>query len=243
MTLPVRVPHDLELDLLPAGDALLDQHLVHRGQAQAVVGDLMQLLLVVADAAAGAAQGKGRTDNDGIADALAQSPARPPRSSTTSEGMHGLADATPCVSLNCWRSSALSMDSGLECPAARTPYCVQEALLGQLPWPRFRPVWPPRVGRMASGCSFSMIRVTDSGGQRLDIDMVGDVVVGHDGGGVGVDQHDLHALLLQGAAGLGAGVVELRRLADDDGAGADDQHLFDIGSLGIGDHPSLPSYG
>ena len=27
-------------------------------------------------------------------------------------------------------------------------------------------------------------------------------------------------------AGLGAGVVELRRLADDDGAGADDQHLL-----------------
>ena len=32
---------------------------------------------------------------------------------------------------------------------------------------------------------------------------------------------------LQGAAGLGAGIVKLRRLADDDGAGADDQHLFD----------------
>ena len=33
--------------------------------------------------------------------------------------------------------------------------------------------------------------------------------------------------LLQGAAGLGAGVVKLGRLTDDDGAGADDQNLFD----------------
>ena len=62
--------------------------------------------------------------------------------------------------------------------------------------------------------------------QRLDIHVVGDVLVGHDGGGVGVDQHHLHALLLEGAAGLGAGVVKLGGLADDDGAGTDDQHFF-----------------
>ncbi len=56
---------------------------------------------------------------------------------------------------------------------------------------------------------------------------VGDVLVGHDGGGVGVDQHHLDALFLQGAAGLGAGVVELGGLADDNGAGADDQDFLD----------------
>ena len=33
---------------------------------------------------------------------------------------------------------------------------------------------------------------------------------------------------LQGAAGLGAGVVEFGGLADDDGARADDQYLFNI---------------
>ena len=32
----------------------------------------------------------------------------------------------------------------------------------------------------------------------------------------------------QRAAGLRAGVVELSGLTDDDGAGADDQYLFDI---------------
>ena len=39
-------------------------------QAQTVRGDLVQLFAVLADAAAGAAHGKGRADDDGIADDL-----------------------------------------------------------------------------------------------------------------------------------------------------------------------------
>ena len=56
------------------------------------------------------------------------------------------------------------------------------------------------------------------GGERLDVGAVGHLGVGHDGGGVGVDQDDLEALLAQGLAALGAGVVELAGLADDDRA-------------------------
>ena len=41
--------------------------------------------------------------------------------------------------------------------------------------------------------------------------------------GLRVDQDDPVALLAQRLAGLGAGVVELAGLADDDRAGADDQ--------------------
>ena len=57
--------------------------------------------------------------------------------------------------------------------------------------------------------------------------MIGNVGVGHDGGGVGVDEDGLYALGFQRTAGLRAGVVKLCRLTDDDGAGADDQYLFD----------------
>ena len=63
----------------------------------------------------------------------------------------------------------------------------------------------------------------DLGGDRLDVGGVGELRVGHDRGGVGVDQDDADALLAQHPAGLGAGVVELAGLADDDRAGADDQ--------------------
>ena len=62
------VPHDLELDLLPAGNAPLDQHLAHPAEVNSAVGDLLQGALVVGDAAASAAQGVGRADDDRIAD-------------------------------------------------------------------------------------------------------------------------------------------------------------------------------
>ena len=64
--------------------------------------------------------------------------------------------------------------------------------------------------------------------QWLDVNMVGNVLIRHDGSGVGIDQHHLDALFLQGAAGLGTGVVKLRSLADDDGARAQNQYLFDV---------------
>ena len=66
------VPHDLELDLLPAGDAPLDEHLVDPGQVQAAVADLPQGDLVVGDAAAGAAQGIGGADDHRIADLVGE---------------------------------------------------------------------------------------------------------------------------------------------------------------------------
>ena len=67
-----------------------------------------------------------------------------------------------------------------------------------------------------------------SAGERLDVSAVGHLGIGHDGGRVGVDQHHLVAFGLERLAGLRAGVVELRRLPDDDGPRADDQDFRDV---------------
>ena len=56
------------------------------------------------------------------------------------------------------------------------------------------------------------------GRDRFDVGPVGHFGVGHDGGGVAVDQHHLIAFLPQRLAGLGAGIVEFAGLADDDRA-------------------------
>lgn len=58
-----------------------------------------------------------------------------------------------------------------------------------------------------------------------DVGAVGEVGVGHDGGRVGVDEHHLVALLGERLARLRPGVVELARLPDHDGAGAEDHDL------------------
>jgi len=67
---------------------------------------------------------------------------------------------------------------------------------------------------------------------RLDVGGVRHFRVGHDGGRVGVDQDHPVALLAQRLAGLGAGIVELAGLADDDRPRAEDQDAFDVSPFG-----------
>ena len=69
-------------------------------------------------------------------------------------------------------------------------------------------------------------------GDRLDVGGVGELGVRHDRRRVGVDQRHAQALGAQHAAGLGAGVVELGGLADDDRAGADHQHVPEVVAAG-----------
>ncbi len=64
------VAHDLELDFLPAGNALFDKNLGDRREAQTVLGDFSKLLLILADASAGAAQRICRTNDNRIVDGL-----------------------------------------------------------------------------------------------------------------------------------------------------------------------------
>ena len=65
----------------------------------------------------------------------------------------------------------------------------------------------------------------------LDVGVVRELGVRHDGGRVGVDQGYPKAFFLEHAAGLSAGVVELASLADDDRSGADDQDVVDVVAL------------
>ena len=65
----------------------------------------------------------------------------------------------------------------------------------------------------------------------FDVGVVCELWVGHDGGRVRVHQGHAQAFVLEDAAGLGSGVVELAGLADDDGPGADDQDVINVSAL------------
>lgn len=65
---------------------------------------------------------------------------------------------------------------------------------------------------------------------RLDVGAIGDGRVGHDGGGVAVEEHNAEAVGAEGLAGLCAGVIELAGLTDNDGAGADDEDGVEVGA-------------
>ena len=64
--------------------------------------------------------------------------------------------------------------------------------------------------------------------QGLDVDLIRHFPVGHNRGRIGIDEDHFHPFFTKGFAGLGAGVVEFRRLTDDDGAAADDEYFLNI---------------
>ena len=67
--------------------------------------------------------------------------------------------------------------------------------------------------------------------QRLHIDLISNGRICHNGGGIGVAEDHFIAFFFQRQTGLGAGIVKLCRLTDDNGAGTDDQYFMDIRSL------------
>ena len=70
------------------------------------------------------------------------------------------------------------------------------------------------------------------GREGLQVHIVRRDRIGHDGGGVAVDQRYLDAFVAEGAAGLGAAVIEFAGLADDDRSTADEQDRLDAFVLG-----------
>ena len=66
---------------------------------------------------------------------------------------------------------------------------------------------------------------------RFDVGRIHQAGVGHDGRGVAVEQHHSVALLLERLARLGSAVIEFAGLADDDGAGANQENGVEIGSF------------
>ena len=217
------VPHHLELDLLPPEDVLLDEHLGDGGVVQAHGGLFPQFLLVIGHAAAASSQGEGGPDDHGVADALGDGHAGVDVVGGV-RGDGGLADLGHGV---LEQLPVLGLVDGLGVGADEADVVLlQKALVVQLHGDGQAGL-APQAGQEAVGLGLQDDALDGLGGQGFQIDGVGHGVVGHDGGGVGVDQDGLHPLLLQHPAGLGAGVVKLRGLADDNGAGADDKYLFD----------------
>ena len=221
------VTHDLHLVLFPTLDGLLDQHLVGRRELQALAHDGDELLVSMRDATTGAAEGKARTQHAGISHALgdglgvchAVGIARA-RDLQANLG-HGLVkELAVLAALDGGQVAADHLDAVL---VERTVFRqldggVQTGLAAQRGQQRVRAL-------------FLDYALDKLGSDGLDIGAVGQARVGHDGRRVGVDQDDLKAILLEHLAGLGAGVVELAGLADDDGARTNDEDTLDVSTF------------
>ena len=221
------VAHDLHLILFPALDGLLDQHLVCGRELEALAHDGDELLVGVRDAAAGATEGKARAQHAGVAHALGDGlgvghAIGIARACDLQANLgHGLVkELTVLAALDGGKVAADHLDAVF---IERASLCqldggVQAGLAAQRGQQRVRMLLLDHA-------------LDKLGGDGLNVGAVRKARVGHDGRRIGVDQDDLKAILLEHLAGLGAGVVELAGLANNDGARTDDEDALDVSTF------------
>ena len=218
------VAHDLVLDFLPAGDALLDKNLVNAGVHDAGGRDLAQLLPGVGDAAAGAAERVRRADDDRQTDLAGEIDRILDRvndlggDDRLADLLHGVLEHLAVLRL---------CDGGRVRAEQLYAHLLEEAVLAQLHG-EVQTGLTAEVGQQGVRVLLLDDFLNGLYGHRLDVDLVRHSLVGHDGCRVGVNKNDLQTLFAQCAAGLRACVVELGRLTDDDRAGAQYHYLMNI---------------
>ena len=221
------VAHDLHLVLFPALDGLLDQHLVCGRELQALAHDGDELLVGVRDAAAGAAEGKARAQHAGVAHALGDG-----LGIFHAVGIARARDLQADLGHGLVKEFAVlaALDSGEVATDHLDAVLVQRTVLRQLNGGVQTGLTAQR-GQQCVRMLFLDHALDKLGGDGLDIGAVRKTRVGHDGRRVGVDQDDLKAILLEHLAGLGAGVVELAGLANNDGARTNNEDALDVSTF------------
>ena len=221
------VAHDLHLVLFPTLDGLLDQHLVGGRELKALAHDGDELLVGVRDAAAGAAEGKARTQHAGIAHALGDS-----LGVGHAVGIARARDLQADLGHGLVKELAVlaALDSGQVAADHLDAVLVERAVLCQLDGGVQTGLAAQR-GQQRVRALFLDYALDKLGGDGLDIGAVGKTRVGHDGRRIGVDQDDLKAILLEHLAGLCAGVVELTGLANDDRARTNNEDALDVSTF------------
>ena len=213
--------------LLPAEDGLLEHDLADHAGVEALLGDVEQVLAVVGHTAARSSEGEGGAYDDGepdlvghfgdVAHVTGEAAAGHPQA----DFIHGVAELFPVLGL------VDDLEGGADELHA---VFFQHAELCDTDG-RVEARLAPEGGEDGVG----PLPFDDLGnrlrGDGLDIGPVGRLGVRHDRGGIRVDEDDFVALLPEGLARLGARVVELAGLADDDGPRADDEDLFQVRTL------------
>ena len=231
------VAHHFVLDFLPAGDAALHQNLPHSRKTETVLKNLAELCRIMCNTAAGAAQRVGRTQNNREADLFCE----------FYTVFHVLNDIGGCDRLADLLHGFLEHLAVL-CLFNGQSRCSEELYAVSFQKSGFCKLHAKVQSGLSAQCREDGVRLLllnnllqDLGGQRLNVDLIRNVLIGHNGRGVGVYKAYLHALFLQRAARLCTRIVELRRLSDDNRAGANHHYLFYIFSFRHDYKASFPS--
>ena len=221
------VAQHFKFDLFPAIDVLFDEHLRDGRQHQPVVRDRAQFFLVVCNASARAAEGKGGTYDDGIPYLVRDGNAFLHRVSDI-----GRNDGLPDLLHRFLEQLAVFRTvDGVDvrpdqfyAPLVKEPFLRELTADGQPRLPAERSKQAVRT--LLFDDTFDALR-----GQRFEINFIRKRLVRHDRGGVGVAEHHVDPRVFQYAAGLCPRIIELRGLTDDDRAGTYNKNFFDVASF------------
>ena len=218
------IPHDLKLDLLPAGDALFHKDLMNGRHAQAPFRDFPKFGLIRCNAAAAAAERKRRAHDDRIADLRRKGQralerfAYHRRDHRFSDLLHGVFEALPVLR---------AVDGIGLCAEQLHAVAFQEAFLCKLHSER-EPRLPAERGQDAIRLLLFDDAPERGQRERLNVNVIRHVAVRHDGSGVGIHKDGRDAGLFEHLACLRAGIIEFRSLADHNGAGANHKRALYI---------------
>ena len=227
------VADNLKLQLLPAEDGLLNQHLAYEAGLKTSRANGAELFLVVHKTAAGAAHGVSRTENYRVAELVGNRKGLV-NAVRNLASRHLDAELVHCILK---LDSVLTALDGIHLHADNlhvvfvqntclVEFCaeVQSGLSAE--------VRQQRIRALLCDDTLKAIHI-----QRLDVRHVRHFRVGHDRRRIRVYKHNLVPEFPERLARLRAGVVKLTRLSDDDRAGADNQYFVDVCSFCHCIHP------
>ena len=176
------VPHHLELDFLPARDALFHQDLMDGGHPQAVAGDLPQFILVPGDAAAASPQGEGGPHDDRVANLMGEF------QGGLQVGHHQGGDDRLADPLHrvLEKLAVLRLVDGIGIGSQQPDAVFREESLFRELHGQGQPGLSAQGGQQAVRLLLPDDPLDRLQGQGFDVDLIRHGAVGHDGGGVGV---------------------------------------------------------
>ena len=219
------VPDYFKFDFLPAGYALFNEDLVDGGSGNTAFGNGTQGFFVSGNPTAGAAQGKGRTDDHGVTQLVRQCH-RTFNGCSNIGRNNGLADLFHGV---LEQLSVLGTVDGIGSNAQQTHAVLrQEPFLFQLHG-QVQTGLAAQCPQQAVGFFFLDDPLDHIHAQGFQIDLIGHGSVGHDGSRIGVDQNHFDSVFSEYFGSLRSCIVKFGSLTDDDRTGADQQDLTDAG--------------
>ena len=209
------VDNDLQLELLPALERLLDEHLSDRARRQAVRHAFTELCRRPSNAAATSSERERRSYDRRHRTSL--DPLERGRDDAQRDGQACGFHCGPEERAVLGRPNRVDVGTD-QFDSVLGEHAVLRKLDSEVERRLAAERGEERIRSLARNDLRERQRV-----QRLEVGRVGPLGVGHDRGRVRVHEHDAVALAAQRPARLHTGVVELAALSDPDRPGADDQ--------------------